>query len=148
MFSDFHLFKHVLGADGPAHPQAASEWLSRLEMTEKVAIEAGRLSDLRLSTGQRKRLALLLGVLEDRPILLLDEWAADQDPVFRRSFYTEILPKLRAAGRTIVAITHDEAYFGVADRIVKLDSGRLVADSQTTATARLGLAEPAAVIPS
>jgi putative ATP-binding cassette transporter len=142
------LFKHVLGADGPASQELASAWLSRLAMTEKVAIEAGRLSDLRLSTGQRKRLALLLGVLEDRPILLLDEWAADQDPVFRRVFYLEILPQLRAAGRAIVAITHDEAYFGVADRIIKLDSGRLVEDSQPRASGRLDLLEPAAVIPS
>jgi putative ATP-binding cassette transporter len=146
VFSDFHLFRHVLGADGPASSEAASEWLTRLALTEKVAIEDGRLSDLRLSTGQRKRLALLLGVLEDRPILLLDEWAADQDPVFRRVFYLEILPLLRAAGRTIVAITHDEAYFHVADRILKLDAGRLVEAPQPSAAGRLGLPAPAPVI--
>jgi putative ATP-binding cassette transporter len=148
VFSDFHLFKHVLGAQGSADPEAASEWLGRLGLHEKVAIADGRLSDLRLSTGQRKRLALLLGVLEDRPILLLDEWAADQDPVFRRTFYLEILPQLKATGRTIVAITHDEAYFAVADRILKLDSGRLVEDSRPTAAGRLGMSETAALIPS
>ncbi|HTU58305.1 MAG TPA: ATP-binding cassette domain-containing protein, partial [Polyangiales bacterium] len=148
VFSDFHLFKHVLGAEGAADADAAGEWLERLGLREKVAIADGRLSDLKLSTGQRKRLALLLGVLEDRPILLLDEWAADQDPMFRRVFYLEILPQLKAAGRTIVAITHDEAYFGVADRILKLDSGRLVEDSRPTAATRLGLHETAAVIPS
>ena len=148
VFSDFHLFKHVLGAEGPADSEAAAEWLERLGLREKVAVADGRLSDLRLSTGQRKRLALLLGVLEDRPVLLLDEWAADQDPTFRRIFYLEILPQLRAAGRTIVAITHDEAYFGVADRILKLDSGRLVEDSRPTAAGRLGSNETLAVIPS
>ena len=148
VFSDFHLFKHVLGAQGAADPAAASAWLDRLGLREKVEIAEGRLSDLRLSTGQRKRLALLLGVLEDRPILLLDEWAADQDPMFRRVFYLELLPQLKAAGRTIVAITHDEAYFGVADRILKLDSGRLVEDSLPTAAGRLGSPERAAVIPS
>jgi putative ATP-binding cassette transporter len=148
VFSDFHLFKHVLGAEGAADSGVASEWLERLGLHEKVAIVDGRLSDLRLSTGQRKRLALLLGVLEDRPILLLDEWAADQDPVFRRTFYSEILPQLKAAGRTIVAITHDEAYFAVADRILKLDTGRLVEDSRPTAASRLGQSESSAVIPS
>jgi putative ATP-binding cassette transporter len=148
VFSDFHLFKHVLGAEGSADPESALEWLDRLGLRDKVAIADGKLSDLRLSTGQRKRLALLLGVLEDRPILLLDEWAADQDPTFRRVFYHEILPQLKAAGRTIVAITHDESYFGVADRILKLDSGRLVEDSRPTTASRLGLPETAAVIPS
>jgi putative ATP-binding cassette transporter len=148
VFSDFHLFKHVLGADGLADAAASSAWLSRLALTEKVSIDDGRLSDLRLSTGQRKRLALLLGVLEDRPILLLDEWAADQDPVFRRVFYLEILPQLKAAGRTVVAITHDEAYFGVADRILKLDAGRLVEAPPLPAAGRLGLPETAALIPS
>lgn len=135
VFSDFHLFRHVLGAEGPADPEAASDWLSRLALSHKVSIDDGRLSDLSLSTGQRKRLALLLSVLEDRPILLLDEWAADQDPVFRRTFYLELLPLLRAAGRTIVAITHDEAYFAVADRIVKLDGGRVVDAPQPSAAA-------------
>ncbi|HET8938448.1 MAG TPA: multidrug ABC transporter permease/ATP-binding protein [Polyangiales bacterium] len=148
VFSDFHLFAHVLGAEGPADCAASAAWLSRLALTEKVSIDDGRLSDLRLSTGQRKRLALLLGVLEDRPILLLDEWAADQDPVFRRVFYLAILPQLRAAGRTIVAITHDEAYFGVADRILKLDAGRLVEAPPLSAANRIGLAETAALIPS
>jgi multidrug/microcin transport system ATP-binding/permease protein len=147
VFSDFHLFRELLGAEGAANPVAAQTWLAMLELTEKVQIEDGRLSDLRLSTGQRKRLALLLGVLEDRPILLLDEWAADQDPVFRRFFYHELLPQLRAAGRTIVAITHDEAYFGVADRILKLDSGRLVAEQHKTSE-KPALAQPATVASS
>jgi putative ATP-binding cassette transporter len=147
VFSDFHLFRHVLGAEGPADPAASEEWLSRLALRQKVAIEDGRLSDLRLSTGQRKRLALLLSVLEDRPILLLDEWAADQDPVFRRVFYLEILPLLRAAGRTVVAITHDEAYFGVADRVIKLDAGQLV-EAPPLMAAKLAFPEAAAVIPS
>lgn len=147
VFSDFHLFKHVLGAEGAADPAEASAWLDRLGLREKVEIADAKLSELKLSTGQRKRLALLLSVLEDRPILLLDEWAADQDPTFRRVFYHELLPQLRAAGRTIVAITHDESYFAVADRILKLDSGRLVEDLQP-ALPRLGVSESATVIPS
>lgn len=144
VFSDFHLFRELLGAEGQASPDVAQAWLSTLELAEKVRIEDGRLSDLRLSTGQRKRLALLLGILEERPILLLDEWAADQDPVFRRFFYQELLPKLRAAGRTIVAITHDEAYFGLADHILKLDSGRLVTESSRTSF-KPSLAQPATI---
>ena len=133
VFSDFHLFKQLLGAAGPAASDETQSWLARLALTHKVQIEDARLRDLRLSAGQRKRLALLLAVLEDRPILLLDEWAADQDPAFRRVFYLELLPALRASGRTIVAITHDEAYFHVADRIIKLDAGQLIEQPQLVA---------------
>lgn len=126
VFSDFHLFTQLLGPSGEAAERDVTRWLTRLQLSHKQRIAAGRLSDTRLSTGQRKRLALLLAVLEDRPLLLLDEWAADQDPSFRRLFYTELLPQLRAAGKTVVAITHDEHYFGVADRVLKLDEGRLI----------------------
>ncbi|EDN82393.1 hypothetical protein BIFADO_01866 [Bifidobacterium adolescentis L2-32] len=94
-------------------------------MAHKVSVGAGVLSDTRLSQGQRKRLALLLAWAEQRPILLLDEWAADQDPGFRHFFYEHLLPELRAAGKTIVAVSHDDRYFHLADRVLKLDGGQL-----------------------
>jgi putative ATP-binding cassette transporter len=125
VFSDFHLFTQLLGPAGPANESQLARWLSALQLSHKARIARGRITDTRLSSGQRKRLALLLTLLEDRPLLLLDEWAADQDPVFRRIFYRELLPQLRAAGKTVVAITHDDHYFDVADRVLKLDGGRL-----------------------
>jgi multidrug/microcin transport system ATP-binding/permease protein len=133
VFSDFHLFKQLLGVSGPAPQLETQRWLATLALAHKVQVRDARLSDLQLSAGQRKRLALLLALLEERPILLLDEWAADQDPSFRRTFYLEVLPMLRAAGRTIVAVTHDESYFHVADRVIKLEAGQLVEDSQRMA---------------
>ena len=75
----------------------------------------------------------MLAMLEDRDILILDEWAADQDPLFRRLFYRELLPQLKAAGKTILAITHDDHYFDQADRLLKMDGGRL---SELTGAAR------------
>jgi putative ATP-binding cassette transporter len=78
-----------------------------------------------LSQGQRKRLALLLLYMEGRQVLLLDEWAADQDPVFREVFYREILPEFKRAGKTVIAISHDDHYFDAADRIYKLDCGQI-----------------------
>ena len=78
-----------------------------------------------LSTGQRKRLALVVAYLEDRPIYLFDEWASDQDPLFKDVFYTQLLPELKARGKTVLVITHDDKYFDAADRIIKLDYGRL-----------------------
>jgi ABC-type siderophore export system fused ATPase/permease subunit len=85
----------------------------------------GRFEELRLSAGQRKRLALICAHLEDRPILLLDEVAADLDPVFRRFFYESYLPRLRESGKTVIAVSHDETYYHVADRVIKLDAGHL-----------------------
>jgi putative ATP-binding cassette transporter len=93
-------------------------------MAHKVKVVDGKFSTITLSTGQRKRLALVSSYLEDRPIYLFDEWAADQDPVFKRIFYTELLPELKARGKTVLVITHDDAYFSCADRIIKLQDGR------------------------
>eukprot|EP00487_Bulimina_marginata_P002255 TRINITY_DN1528_c0_g1_i1.p1 TRINITY_DN1528_c0_g1~~TRINITY_DN1528_c0_g1_i1.p1 ORF type:complete len:120 (-),score=12.62 TRINITY_DN1528_c0_g1_i1:121-480(-) len=98
----------------------------RLEMAHKVDHKQGTLSDVRYSQGQRKRLALMMSVLEKRGCILLDEWAADQDPRFRKLFYRKLLPLLKERGVTVIAITHDDAYFDVADRFFKMDSGNLI----------------------
>ena len=91
-----------------------------------VTVNNGALSTTALSRGQRKRLALLTAYLENRPIYVFDEWAADQDPEYRRLFYHQILPSLRDQGRLVIAITHDESYFSTADRIVHLVEGHTV----------------------
>jgi putative ATP-binding cassette transporter len=127
VFSDFFLFEQLLGLTAsPAElDEQAQKYLQRLRLDLKVRIAKGTLSTLDLSQGQRKRLALLTAYLENRPIYLFDEWAADQDPVFKEIFYLELLPELKARGKTIFVITHDDHYFHVADRIVKLDYGKL-----------------------
>lgn len=137
IFPNFFLFDDVLDGSYEKGPDIKTEqvyfksrvdhYLKRLAIGHKVNIEDGRLSTTSLSQGQRKRLALLLMYMEDRQILLLDEWAADQDPVFRNVFYREILPELKAAGKTIIAITHDDRYFDAADRVYRLDQGRITA---------------------
>ncbi|WPC06493.1 multidrug ABC transporter permease/ATP-binding protein [Pseudomonas benzenivorans] len=127
VFTDFHLFARLLGADGAeAEPAVTDRWLHSLHLAHKVRHGQGRLLDTRYSQGQRKRLALLLAMLEERDILVLDEWAADQDPLFRRLFYRELLPQLQAAGKTVLAISHDDHYFDQADRLLKMDTGRLL----------------------
>lgn len=124
VFSDYHLFPRLYGTEtvDAAGAQALLTWL---EMDRSTRITGDRFERLDLSAGQRKRLALMAALLEKRPLLVLDEWAADQDPQFRRRFYREILPELKARGTTIVAVTHDDAYFDVADRRFHLDEGRL-----------------------
>ena len=85
-----------------------------------------KFSTISLSQGQRKRLALLTAYLENRPFYLFDEWASDQDPQFKNIFYRQLLPELKARGKTVLVVTHDDNYFSCADRIIKLDYGQVV----------------------
>lgn len=128
VFTDFYLFEHLMGLACRELDDRAMEYLGRLQLDRKVKVEAGALSTLDLSQGQRKRLALVTAYLEDRPIYLFDEWAADQDPQFKETFYLELLPELRARGKTVFVISHDDRYFHVADRILKLNYGRIEYD--------------------
>ncbi|EGW20574.1 MULTISPECIES: cyclic peptide export ABC transporter [Methylobacter] len=128
IFSDYHLFKRMYGLNVP-NPEVIEELCLLLEILGKVRLQdANTFDTIDLSTGQRKRLALLVTLLEDKPIIVLDEWAADQDPHFRRKFYQELLPHLKALGKTIIAITHDDRYFDTADRCIALEEGRIVSD--------------------
>ncbi|MGE5698339.1 MAG: ATP-binding cassette domain-containing protein [Candidatus Sericytochromatia bacterium] len=129
IFTDFHLFEDYLGFDRPGIDDEVRHYLQELQLAHKVTVHDGRLSTVALSQGQRKRLALLTALLEDRPIYLFDEWAADQEPRFRDVFYTKILPGLARRGKTVIVITHDDRYFHHADQIVKLDFGH-VADGE------------------
>ncbi len=125
VFSDFHLFERTFGLDGVA-PERVAEWLEVMEIDGKTGLHDGRFDTLKLSTGQRKRLALVVAALEDRPICVLDEFAADQDPGFRRKFYEEVLPLLSLHGKTVVVVTHDERYFDRASRHLVMEDGQLV----------------------
>lgn len=138
VFADFYLFEDLL-AGGKVEgreqgvTQAALKYLERLEIAHKVSVKEGAFNTLDLSTGQRKRLALVHAYLEGRQVLVFDEWAADQDPTFRHLFYTELLPELRDRGHLVVVISHDDRYFHVADRVVRMANGRIVEDRKTGA---------------
>jgi putative pyoverdin transport system ATP-binding/permease protein len=128
IFSDFFLFESLLGFPAGAMDARAGELLRELQLDRSVQIKDGRFSTTALSQGQRKRLALLMAYLDDKPFCVFDEWAADQDPTFREVFYRKILPALQQKGKTVLAISHDDRYFALADRCIKLDYGRLLAD--------------------
>ncbi|BDI14299.1 hypothetical protein ANSO36C_01010 [Nostoc cf. commune SO-36] len=128
VFSDFYLFEELLGLKNSDLDAQAKKYLKQLQLDHKVKVENGQLSTTSLSQGQRKRLALLTAYLEDRPIYLFDEWAADQDPVFKEIFYTQLLPELRSRGKTVLVISHDDHYFHLANRIIKLDYGQIEYD--------------------
>ena len=137
IFSDFYVFNHFLGFNFPQLEAQAQSYLKLLQLDHQVSIKNGKLSTTRLSQGQRKRLALLTAYLEDRPIYLFDEWAADQDPIFRQFFYTELLAQLKKQGKTILVISHDDRYFYLADEIIKLNYGQIEALSEVTSLAEI-----------
>ncbi|MDO9712719.1 cyclic peptide export ABC transporter [Paracraurococcus lichenis] len=125
IFSDNHLEREIIGVPAVDEP-FADELLELLEMSDKVRIENGAFSTVALSGGQRKRLALVAALLERKPILVLDEWAADQSPQFRETFYRRILPWIQAQGTTVIAVSHDDKYFDVADQLIQVTNGRIV----------------------
>lgn len=124
VFSDFYLFDRFYG-NSSFDKNKANQYLKLFELDSKVAITEFGFSEINLSLGQRKRLALIQVLLENKPIIILDEWAADQDPLFRKKFYTEILSVLKNEGRTILAVTHDDSFFNVADKLYKMEYGKL-----------------------
>ncbi|NKQ13414.1 cyclic peptide export ABC transporter [Pseudomonas sp. SST3] len=126
VFSDYYLFDDLVQGSATQSLDSATQYLERLEIAHKVSVKDGVFSTTDLSTGQRKRLALVNAWLEERPVLVFDEWAADQDPAFRRIFYTELLPDLKRLGKTIIVISHDDRYFDIADHLVRLRAGQVV----------------------
>jgi putative ATP-binding cassette transporter len=129
VFSDFYLFENLLGLSDFNIDTRAQDYLTKLQLDRCVQIKDRTLSTLELSQGQRKRLALLTAYLEDRPIYVFDEWAADQDPQFKEIFYFELLGRLKEAGKTVIVISHDDRYYHVADRVIKLNYGLIEFDN-------------------
>jgi putative ATP-binding cassette transporter len=128
IFTDYHLFLRLYGITDPA-PSEVGQLLTQFRLQDKTHLVDGEFSTIDLSGGQRKRMALMVSLLEKRPILLLDEWTADQDPDFRRKFYDELLPALKQAGATVVVVTHDDRYLNELDlpaRRIRMDEGRFV----------------------
>jgi putative pyoverdin transport system ATP-binding/permease protein len=125
VFSDFFVFESLRGLSDLDVDVLAAEYLRMLRLDQVVSVQNGSFSRIAVSQGQRKRLALLTAYLEDRPIYLFDEWAADQDVVFKELFYRQLLPGLKARGKTVIVISHDDHYYDVADRVIKLDSGKI-----------------------
>lgn len=124
-FSPPFLFEKLYNIDLTDKAVEANKYLELLGLDEKVEIDQQKYNTINLSNGQRKRLALLQCYLENRPIYLFDEWAADQDPEFRKFFYQILLPEMKAQGKIVIAITHDDHYFYIADRVLKMNQGKL-----------------------
>ncbi|MBF0112340.1 MAG: cyclic peptide export ABC transporter [Desulfamplus sp.] len=125
IFGDFHLFDRLYGLDNIDEKQVA-ELLKVMQLDKKTELLDRAFTNINLSTGQRKRLAMIVALLENRPICLFDEWAADQDPIFREFFYTELLGQMKKDGKTVIAVSHDDRYFHLADRVIKMEYGKFI----------------------
>lgn len=123
VFTDFHLFKKLYGMSDENTDVIAKKYLAELGLAEKVDIVDGEFTSVSLSDGQKKRLALLVAFLEDRDIYIFDEWAADQDPEFKEVFYKKILLDLKKSGKAVICISHDDRYFHLADKVVRIENG-------------------------
>ncbi|MFQ3244136.1 MAG: putative ATP-binding cassette transporter [Arenicella sp.] len=126
IYSDFYLFTKLFGLSSDEVDSRAAENLKQLGLEKKVTIKGGEFSSTDLSDGQKKRLALLVTYLEDRSIYIFDEWAADQDPGFKEIFYHSILPELKKHNKMVIVITHDDRYFHLADKLVKMEGGKIL----------------------
>ncbi len=145
IFSDFHLFDRLLQTGSADLDGEGNRLLAKLHLHNKVKVQDGAFDTLALSQGQRKRLALVVAYLENRPFFMFDEWAADQDPVFKEVFYREILPELRAMGKAVLVISHDDRYFHLADHLVRLESGCLTFNSRAQSKSNPAVAPPVAL---
>lgn len=125
IYTDFYLFTKLFGLNNNEIQQLAIQYINDLHLKGKVEIKNGHFSGTALSDGQKKRLALLVTYLENRAVYVFDEWAADQDPVFRDIFYRQILPSLKSMNKLIIVISHDDRYFDIADKIVRMESGKI-----------------------
>lgn len=129
VFTNCFLFRNNYnGWDLSGDNQRLDEYIRLMRMEEvlhRPADERKAFDCTALSKGQQKRLALIYALMEDRPLIVLDEWAAEQDPEFRACFYREVLPYLKNCGKTIVAVTHDDFFFNTCDRSLKFYIGRI-----------------------
>jgi putative ATP-binding cassette transporter len=125
IMSDFYLFDRLYGIEKPDQP-LIKMLLKKMKLNHKTDVVDSCFTNIHLSTGQRKRLALVTAILQDKPIYIFDEWAADQDMEFRTFYYETLLKELKNAGKTVIAVSHDDRYYHVADRIIKMDYGQFV----------------------
>lgn len=133
IYSDYYLFDRPLGKDiDDNYRKEIERYLMAFDLQDKVSLEDGCFTTLKLSDGQRRRLALVVAIVEDKSLYLFDEWAADQDPQFKHIFYNQILPDLKSQGKAVVVISHDDRYFNLADNLIIMESGQRVSHSQAT----------------
>ncbi len=125
VFSDYHLFDKLYGIK-KVDKERLNALLKLMKLDDKTQYINGAFTNIHLSTGQKKRLALISALMENKPIYILDEWAADQDPTFHEYYYQTLLPNLKKEGKTLIIVSHDDRYYSVADKLIKMEYGKII----------------------
>jgi putative pyoverdin transport system ATP-binding/permease protein len=126
IFSNYYLFGKLYRQYTSVDEAKINSWLEALGLKGKTEFVDGKFTTTKLSDGQRRRLALLVALLEDKDIYIFDEWAADQDPGFKRVFYQDVLQDMKSKNKLVIVITHDDRYFECADRVVFMEDGKVI----------------------
>jgi putative ATP-binding cassette transporter len=124
IFTTFHVFRQLYGLEGTS-AELADETVERVRLSGITSIRSEGISRLDLSAGQRRRLALAIALLEDRNVMILDEFVADQDPEQREYFFGTLLPWLKSRGKTLVISTHDLHWLPYCDRVLTFQNGKV-----------------------
>jgi putative ATP-binding cassette transporter len=124
VLQDYHLFDRLYGS---ADPGTVRDLLEELGLSGKTDIlEDGSFTTIDLSGGQRKRIAMAIARADDPDVFVFDEWAADQEPFYKKRFYEETLPMLSKMGKTVIAVSHDDRYFPSDHRnVYRMEDGAL-----------------------
>ncbi|NQZ20713.1 MAG: cyclic peptide export ABC transporter [Colwellia sp.] len=126
IYSDYYLFNTIYKDLDLTDLALIDKYLKLFKLENKTQLIGNEFTTVKLSDGQRRRLALIVALVEDKDIYILDEWAADQDPEFKDLYYNFVLPDLKRKGKTIIAITHDDRYFSHCDEVIKMENGCVV----------------------
>lgn len=125
IFTDFHLFDKLYGL-GKTNPKVVNKLLENMELSnEKTSFKDGSFTNIHLSSGQKKRLALTISLMEDKEVYIFDEVASDLDPEFRDKYYYELIRELKERNKTVIVVSHDRHYWTVPDRLLEMKNGSI-----------------------
>ncbi len=138
VFQFFHLVPELTGAENvelPARLPGAPAGALRRARALVEQLELGHVADRlphELSGGEQQRFAVARALVHDPPLVLADEPTGNLDPEAART----VLGLLRAAadeGRAVLLVTHEAAATAIADRVLRVEDGRLAEVSLGTA---------------
>jgi putative pyoverdin transport system ATP-binding/permease protein len=124
IFAKYHVFRTLFGL-GHIHDRDVSATIIKVNLSGQTGVIKGVFTRMELSAGQKRRLALAVSLLENRDILILDEFVQDQDPNQRAFLFEQLLPELKEKGKTIILSTHDLAWTKACDKLVRLENGKI-----------------------
>jgi len=134
VFQDYHLFPRLTTAENVAIPLILQhkEWDAALQEAERNLEIVGlknraQLPPVKLSGGEQQRVAIARAIVSRPDILILDEPTASLDGDTGRNIVSFVRTQLLTDQRCIVIVTHDARIYEFADRIMRMEDGRVMA---------------------